>query len=257
MGVRAHFPAAVLPAALLAMAVALAACGEQSEQAGSSAGATSRVEAGKPPLDLPPEGAPFRVAQRGRTPLPGSNGELRVELGDITGGQVLLVLSRPADGSVLASRSVRAREALAFAVEGCAYELVLERLENHLIGEDFAVLRVRPCGSAAAAAKSAAPRAVAQEASRIERLLTRVAQSDVVFLRNGGEHGPSEAAEHLRGKWKRAGDRIRTAEEFVEALGSRSTTRGEPYRVRLRDGSERDAGPWLSALLAADRAAGR
>jgi hypothetical protein len=83
------------------------------------------------------------------------------------------------------------------------------------------------------------------EAEKIERLLEVVERSEVIFIRNGQEHGPKEAAEHLRSKWQAAGQRIGTAREFVEKLGSSSSLTGEPYRIRQGDGRERLLGEWL------------
>lgn len=38
-------------------------------------------------------------------------------------------------------------------------------------------------------------------------------------------------------KLKSAGSRITTAEQFIDHLGTRSSRSGEPYRMRLADGT--------------------
>jgi len=70
------------------------------------------------------------------------------------------------------------------------------------------------------------------EQARIEQLLTTLAQDPHhQFERSGTRYTGTEAARFLRAKWQAKGSHIRTAEEFVEQIGSRSTTTGKPYRV--------------------------
>lgn len=74
------------------------------------------------------------------------------------------------------------------------------------------------------------------EPEKIERLIASVeALEGAVFLRNGSEYTAKEAGAHLRRKWKSAGSRIRTAEQFIDHLGTKSSLSGEPYRIRLAD----------------------
>jgi hypothetical protein len=73
----------------------------------------------------------------------------------------------------------------------------------------------------------------------------------VVFLRNGSEYDARQAAEHLRLKLKRAGSRVRTAEEFIRLCASRSSISGEAYRLRFPDGRTIDAGQFFHERLEA------
>jgi hypothetical protein len=91
---------------------------------------------------------------------------------------------------------------------------------------------------AAVAAGTAQASAPAVEARRIERLIEAVAQlQEAKFVRNGVEHDAAAAANHLRLKWREAGRRVTTAEDFIRFCGSRSSVSGEPYRIRFRDGT--------------------
>ncbi len=101
------------------------------------------------------------------------------------------------------------------------------------------------------ATAGAAPGAPTDERARIDALVAAVQASDVTFVRNGRNHTAAEAADHLRTKWRAAGSRIKTAEDFIEGAGSRSSTTGRAYEVILKDGARREAGPWLRDLLAA------
>ncbi len=230
----------VRPAVLLSLALVALACGSGPEGAPPAA-----ARAVKPPLALPEGGATLRLEQRSRAALPGSDGVLTVELGDITGARTQLVLARSDGAGVLASQTVAQGDRVPLSLEGHGYELVIERLHDGLLSGDWLELRVRPTADAAA------PAAVVDERARIEGLLGAVERSGVVFIRNGSEHDAHAAAEHLRTKWSRAGDGIDTAEAFIDRLGTRSSQTGEAYRVRLPDGSEREAGPWLHEQLAA------
>jgi Family of unknown function (DUF5329) len=108
------------------------------------------------------------------------------------------------------------------------------------------------CSSSAPTAKpvAAAPVALTEDA-KIERLLALVGAMDgAVFIRNGSEHTPKEAVDHLRMKWEGAFVPIPTARDFVEKIATKSLTTGEPYRIRLADGTEVLAGEYLAARLA-------
>lgn len=224
-------------------------CGA-SARVGGDAPADAKTEPSKPPpLALKDGGETLRVVQRASAKLPGSNDALELRLGDITGGAVELVLSKSDGSAVLVTKRVHERDVVPFVVDGFDYELVVEHMENLLVGDDWVELRVRAAGQGAATEPDDTP--IVDERARIEKLIAAVSSSGVVFIRNGTEHTSSEAADHLRTKWSRAGDRVKTADEFIDVLGSRSSQTGEPYRVRLPDGTERDAGPWLRELLAA------
>jgi hypothetical protein len=89
------------------------------------------------------------------------------------------------------------------------------------------------------------------ELQRIELLLKYVEQStDRTFIRNGTSYNAATAARFLRLKWDHDRDRVRTAEDFVREIGTRSGTTGSHYRVRTADGSEEDSAVFLTRLLA-------
>ena len=103
-------------------------------------------------------------------------------------------------------------------------------------------------------ASFAAAAATAQE-TEIQALIARVAQArGVVFIRNGSEYAAAKAAAHLRRKLAAADGRIRTAEAFIDLIGTRSSVTGVAYRVRLPDGREEESAVWLRQLLQEVRA---
>ena len=88
--------------------------------------------------------------------------------------------------------------------------------------------------------------ALPSETQTIESLIQAVANlQDTVFLRNGTEHTPKEAADHIRLKWKDAGRRVVTAPDFIQYCASKSSLSGSPYKIRLQDGRTVLASDWL------------
>jgi hypothetical protein len=57
------------------------------------------------------------------------------------------------------------------------------------------------------------------------------------FIRNGKMYDAGRAADHLRLKLKAAGNRVKTAEDFIRLCASKSSLSGEPYRIRFSDGT--------------------
>ena len=76
------------------------------------------------------------------------------------------------------------------------------------------------------------------EAEKIEKLIVSVESLEgAVFIRNGSEYTAKDAGSHMRRKLKSAGSRVTTAEQFIEHIGTRSSRSGEPYRMRMADGT--------------------
>lgn len=84
------------------------------------------------------------------------------------------------------------------------------------------------------------------ETQTIESLIGTVATlQGAVFIRNGAEYSPKDAADHLRLKWKNAGRRVVTAPDFIQYCASKSSLSGKPYEIRLQDGRRVLASDWL------------
>ena len=76
------------------------------------------------------------------------------------------------------------------------------------------------------------------ERKKIEFLISSVENlKDARFIRNGSEYNGQEAAKHLRMKLRRAGDRIRTADDFIRFITAKSSVSGKPYLIMLPDGT--------------------
>lgn len=75
------------------------------------------------------------------------------------------------------------------------------------------------------------------ESQKIEAMIQSVQQlKGVQFYRNGSYYDAAKAAEHLRMKWGKAGSRVKTAQDFIEVVGSKSYLSGEEYHIKFPDG---------------------
>ena len=81
-----------------------------------------------------------------------------------------------------------------------------------------------------------------REAEKIQYLISSVeALKGAKFIRNGKAYDAGKAGDHLRLKLKAAGNRVKTAEDFIRICASKSSISGEPYRIRFSDGVTMEA----------------
>lgn len=99
-------------------------------------------------------------------------------------------------------------------------------------------------------ASTAAPAVDPQAKSEIDELLDFIETSGARFIRNGTEYSAAEGVQHLREKLARAGDRVKTADDFIAGIASKSYLSGKPYMVKFADGRTQPTGEWLKAHLA-------
>jgi len=197
----------------------------------------------RPPisLDSPVE---FSASQRSTTPLPKSDGKLLLTLDDITAGQVLVTLSWHDGKPVVATRSLRQNDIVTFTVNSHVYKLKLKNLTNVLIGEDTAVFRLWPT--------TAEAESILSEQEKIETLfssLRKLSSSGATFIRNGQEHTVDEAVAHPRKKWEWKKSEIKTVEDSITVVGAKSSVSGEPYLIKLPDGTEKKMEEWFRKQL--------
>ncbi|MET0335117.1 MAG: DUF5329 family protein [Rhizobacter sp.] len=100
----------------------------------------------------------------------------------------------------------------------------------------------------AAAGVHAAPNAA--ELARIQRLIAYVeAQTTIRFVRNGSAYSSTDAAKFLRRKFEKMGEHVSTAQQFIDQIGSKSSTSGEAYLIRFPDGKQIPAARFLGDEL--------
>jgi hypothetical protein len=80
-------------------------------------------------------------------------------------------------------------------------------------------------------------------------LTQRVAEADVVFIRNSKEYTPAEAAKHMTRKYEHFKEKIQSPEDFIRLTATKSVVSGKPYLVRMKDGRTIPCAEWLHGIL--------
>jgi hypothetical protein len=83
----------------------------------------------------------------------------------------------------------------------------------------------------------------------VDYLIDTVAKTDARFIRNGKEYSSQEGADHLKSKLDQAGNRVKTAEDFILGIGTKSYLSGKPYLMKNKVGTTTEVGPWLTKAL--------
>src|SRR6476646_323718 len=89
-----------------------------------------------------------------------------------------------------------------------------------------------------------------QTKAEIDELISFVQTPGVRFIRGGTEYSAAEGAQHLRDKLDKAGNRVKTTDDFITGIASTSYLSGKPYLVKVADGHTQPTGEWLKAHLA-------
>jgi hypothetical protein len=90
----------------------------------------------------------------------------------------------------------------------------------------------------------------ASEHQKIEALIQHVEHlTDAVFIRNNKAYNAKTATKFLRAKWGAKQTEITTAQDFIAHVASVSSTSGQPYRIRFKDGREMPSGVYLATVL--------
>jgi len=85
----------------------------------------------------------------------------------------------------------------------------------------------------------------------IEELLQDLGNSGCEFYRNGEWFDARRAEAHLRNKLQlmRAGGRVRSTEDFIDQLATRSSLSGREYQVRCAGAAPQSSNKWLKSRL--------
>jgi hypothetical protein len=218
-----------------------------------------------PPPQQPPTpamiltGLPIEmtVKQRTTTAVPRSNEAVRLTVDDVTRGQVMASLAGKDGAVLLGPTSLIEGRTVPFKLGDVTYYLTLTNFDNEMVGDDSATFMITDAPPSTEPPQNDADRESTDvrdegaEKEYVGQLIEHIRNLEgAVFIRNSEEHTPAEAADHLQRKWDYAAEDISTAEEFIEQLASKSSTTGEPYRIRLEDGTEQPSGQYLRERLA-------
>ncbi|WP_439102046.1 DUF5329 domain-containing protein [Congregibacter sp.] len=83
----------------------------------------------------------------------------------------------------------------------------------------------------------------------ITYLINSVEESGCLFMRNGDEHQATDAADHLRLKYRRGKRYAKSADQFIERLASESSWTGKPYFINCPGSPSVTSRDWLSDEL--------
>lgn len=200
-------------------------------------------------LIIPDSGYEFKLNQRKQIVLPSIQGGVYCEIDDITSDQCNMWII--ADSNVLLKEPIREDDTIIFKFNRQVYGVTCIVLLNHLIGDDHGIFNIFkvPKNKQVVAAKIDT---LASENEKIETLLKKIERSDLIFIRNGLEYRAQDAADHLRDKWNQGRDQIKTYDDFITYIASRSSISGQPYQVKLKDGSLVLAKTWYHEQMEAE-----
>ena len=96
---------------------------------------------------------------------------------------------------------------------------------------------------------TAAPPTSAPEA--IQYLLDAIERSGCEFYRNGSWYAAADARSHLARKYREVDKRqpVRSVQDFIDWVGTRSSMSGEPYRVRCPGADAMTSAEWFRRVL--------
>ena len=211
---------------------------------GSSA---EKKVAPEPPIDLDSVDidsvVEFRAFQRSTTALPKSDGRILITLDDITRGQTRTSLSWKKGGGIVAVRSLKVNDIVSFEVNGYSYKLELHHLRNKLVGNDSATFRIW-------ADTPEMTRIISVNKSIQDLIFTMLLIPEATFIRNGKEYGAFDAALHLERKWKANRSKVKTVDDFITIVATKSSITGKPYLIRMADGTEVETAKWFKGDVA-------
>ncbi len=144
-------------------------------------------------------------------------------------------------GNALAGpQSMKNGDSVIFRFGDTDYSLKLAKLNNALVGEDYASFIISDASSESLTEKQ-----------KIKKLVAAVeSMTGAVFLRNGLQYSGKDAAKHLRQKLAAATVEITTASQFIDLVASRSSMTDMAYEIQFADGRKVPAGEFLRDELA-------
>ncbi len=86
--------------------------------------------------------------------------------------------------------------------------------------------------------------ALDRQNAEIQHLLEFIGGTDCTFIRNGKEYDGLQARDHISGKYDHVKRWIKTTEDFIFKIASRSSLSGKHYLIRCQ-GKKQDCERWL------------
>lgn len=189
--------------------------------------------------EFPENGLAFNLEQRNDTSFVINGSDLLIRIGDITKGRVLLVLE--SSNEQIGGNFIAAGDVLEFELGSEKYSLECLELDNQLIGSDTGTFRIRKMNSGSAEDQNKSDREIVE-------LLKQIEISGYTFIRNGERYSSGEAAEHLRRKYNEVKGEIKSKDQFIDEIASRSSMTGEYYYLEITADSTVKLSDWLRGM---------
>jgi hypothetical protein len=89
------------------------------------------------------------------------------------------------------------------------------------------------------------------ETDKIKFLLNELdkPEAKLKFIRNGEEFTGKEAREHMQKKLDYAGSKIKTVNDFIDQIATKSYLTGNLYYVKFPNGTKIESAKWLRETL--------
>ncbi|AZN37713.1 DUF5329 domain-containing protein [Iodobacter ciconiae] len=91
----------------------------------------------------------------------------------------------------------------------------------------------------------------------VNALLQFIEKANCTFIRNGSNYSAKEGADHMRDKFNKTRDKLKSADDFIEHIASSSYFSGKPYQIQCGQAAAKATGPWLSSELSRIRKGGK
>jgi hypothetical protein len=179
----------------------------------------------------------IKFVQRESKTIKGSDGDVEIYIGDVTMGQAQIVIKGIGNNKLYFKSDMSANSEGYFQYEkNKYYRIKVNKFENHLVHDDLAFISMREISEEIGKQKAMAitdNKATAISGDEIRKLIDRVKNSKLKFIRNGELLEDSVMAEHIESKYILNREDIKTKEDFIDRIISKSMTTGETYKVIL------------------------
>jgi alpha-tubulin suppressor-like RCC1 family protein len=195
------------------------------------------AEKSKAPIELK-EPVEFEMDTLSTIALPGSNNRIVIEIDFIIDDRVIVSVSWRYGNVIVARQPMGQNDSVNFAIGDHIYTLELIKLTKSRYQKGTVHFKL-----------SYARRKLSEN-EKIENLILSLRDiNDAKFIRNGQEHTAEQAITHLRNKWELKQTEIKTAQDFISIVGSKSSTTGKDYIIRFSDESEITSNQWFQNQL--------
>jgi len=195
------------------------------------------AQSAKLPIELN-EPVEFEVNAYSTITLPGSSNRIVIGIDYIIDGKIRMSISWRYGNIIVAMQPMGQNDSVNFAIDDQIYTIKLKELIDFRSKKDIARFKLSYAGKKLS------------ENEKIEKLLLTLKDvNDALFVENGDEYAARQAADFLSIKWESKKTEIKTAQDFITTVGSKSSITGSDYIIRYSDGTEVVSEKWFQNHL--------